>query len=193
MTDLRKAAAMATAAVLMWPALTTAQPEPPPGSAELEAYCQRVACRRDHVVRVTLPDGRVQEETSALHRPAITRNSLSVFLGEEVTAAADFDDLEFLGWREARRRESPETPVLTFRISQSSTDGSVAAAITNRGRNPVKLRLHIRDAGAPAAEYTSSCPVLAGGTVYEYWSRPTVEVIVREASLLTDDTALMCD
>jgi hypothetical protein len=184
----------AGAALLLAPVLAPAQPaEPPPGAAELEAYCERVACRRDHVVRVTLPDGRVQEETSVLHRPAITRNSLSVFLGEEITAAADFDDLDFLGWREARRRESSDTPVLTFRVTQSPADGSVSAAVTNRGRNPVKLRLHIRDAGAAAGEYTSSCPVLAGGTVYEYWARPVVEVIVREASLLTDDTALMCD
>lgn len=170
-----------------------AQRDPPPLPADLAAYCQTVACRQNSVVKVKLPDGRIQEERSTIYRPAIVRNSVSILLGEEIRAVPEFDDGELLGWRAAERRESARTPVLTFKVSQADGDGSVSVGISNSSREPVKLRLSIRTAGSASTEYTSSCPVLAGGTVYEYWAQPVVEVVVREAILLTDDAALLCD
>lgn len=183
---------IATVCVVMPAGEARAQRDPPPAAGDLAAYCQTVACRQNAVVQVRLPDGRVQEERSTLYRPAIVRNSVSVLLGEEIRAVPEFDDDQFLGWRAAERRESGRTPVLVFKVAQAG-DGSVSIGISNSGREPVKLRLSIRSAGSASAEYTSSCPVLAGGTVYEYWSEPVVEVVVREATLPTDDAALLCD
>lgn len=182
-------------AFVLLPAATAvhAQTEAPRTLPELESYCERAPCRKDMAVRVRLTDGRIQEESAPLYRPAVTRNSVSVLLGEEIRAVPEFDDETFLGWREAEQRESRRNIVLTFKVTQMDSDASISAAISNNGEDPVKLRLYVRTAGAPEGEYTSSCPVVAGGTVYEYWSRPIVEVIVREASLLTEDSALMCD
>lgn len=180
-------------AMLFLPALARTQSEPPVTANDLEAYCRNAPCRENMVVRVRLADGRVQEETAPLYRPAVTRQSVSVLLGEEIRAVPEFDDETFLGWREARRRESSRNLVLTFKLAQMHSDGSLSAAISNSGDDPVKLRLYIRTPGSAEGEYTSSCPVVAGGTVYEYWSRPVAEVIIREASLLTEDSALMCD
>jgi hypothetical protein len=185
--------AMTLATLLTVAVDTPAQTDLPTSPADLAAYCQRQPCRKDAVVQVRLPDGRVQEERSTLYRPAVTRGSVSIPLGEELRVVPDFDDLDFQGWRAAERRESARTPVLTFKMTQSTSDGSVSIGISNSGREPVKLRLSIRSAGAAAGEYTSSCPVPAGGTVYEYWSQPVVEVIVNEAALLSDDAALLCD
>lgn len=165
---------------------------PPTDAAGLAEYCQRQPCRRDVSVRVVLADGRVQEESRPLHRPAILRESISVLLGETLDAVADFEDEQFRGWRAPARRESSRTPLLTLRLEQSAGDGSIAVAISNAGRDPVKLRLYVRTPGALEGEYTSSCPVPGGGTIYEYWDRPVIEVIVREAALLPD-AALLCD
>lgn len=171
-----------------------AQDQVPATGTELENFCRSAACRRDVTVSVRLADGRVQHEHLPLYRPAIHRSSVSVLLGESIEAVPDFDDDDvFQGWRAPGRRESSRTPQLTFKLSQSEGDGSIAASIANAGRDPVKLRLYIRDSGATEAEYTSSCPVIAGGGVYEYWTRPVAEMIVREATLLTDDAALLCD
>jgi len=171
-----------------------AQRDPPVLPADLATYCQAVACRQNSVVQVRLPDGRIQEERSTIYRPAIVRNSVSILLGEEVRAVPEFDDDQLQGWRAAERRESARTPVLTFKLAQETGgDLAVSLVISNSGREPVKLRLSIRTAGSASAEYTSSCPVLAGGTVYEYWTQPVVEVVVREATVPTDESALMCD
>src|SRR5690606_13055153 len=145
------------------------------------------------VVQIQLPDGRVQEERSTLYRPALTRASLSVLLGEELRAVPEFDDETFAGWRNAERRGSGRTTVLTLKLTQAGSDRSLSLAISNSGREPVKLRLFTRTVGSGNLDYTSSCPVVAGGTVYEYWSLPIIEVVVREASLLSDDAALLCD
>lgn len=177
-----------------WPAgQAHGQGQVPTTLPELERYCQQAPCRRDIAVSVRLEDGRVQEESRPLYRPAIARDSLSILLGEELDAVADFDGSQFLGWREPRRRESWRTPVLSFRLSQSEGDPSVSLQVSNAGGEPVKLRLFIRTPGAATGDYTSSCPVIAGGTVFEYWSQPVIEVIVTDAVLLGDDGALLCD
>lgn len=164
---------------------------PPADGPALEEFCRSAPCRRDVVTRIRLADGRIQEESRPLHRPALVRGSLSIMLGEELVAVPEFQDEQFRGWRAAERREPSRNPVLTFKVSQES-DTSIAASISNSGPDPVKLRMYVRGPGAAEGEYTSSCPVLSGGTVYEYWNRPVVEVIVVEAILLEDD-ALLCD
>lgn len=168
-----------------------AQDLPPADGPELEEYCRNAPCRRNVVTQIRLADGRIQEESKPLHRPALVRGSLSIMLGEELVAVPDFQDEQFRGWRPPERREPSRNPVLTFKLNQES-DASVAASISNSGPDPIKLRLYVRSPGASEGEYTSSCPVLSGGTVYEYWNRPVVEVIVVEAILLEDD-ALLCD
>jgi hypothetical protein len=164
---------------------------PPADGPALEEYCRNAPCRRDVVTQLRLADGRIQEESKPLHRPALTRGSLSIMLGEELVAVPDFQDEQFRGWRQPERREPSRNPVLTFRVVQES-DTSVSASISNSGPDPIKLRMYVRSPGASDGEYTSSCPVLSGGTVYEYWNRPVVEVIVVEAIVLEDD-ALLCD
>lgn len=195
----RRAGAFAAAAAALlacaawWPPPAAAQGQVPTAMPELERYCQQAPCRRDVAVAVRLADGRVQEESRPMYRPAIARDSLSVLLGEELEAVAEFDGGQFLGWRETRRRESSRTPVLSFRLSQAEGDPSVSLQVSNAGGEPVKLRLFTRTPGAVTGDYTSSCPVIAGGTVFEYWSQPVIEVIVTDAILLGDDGALLCD
>lgn len=191
MSGLRASPALAIAAWLLLAPAASAQNLPPADGPELESYCRSTECRRDVVTQVRLLDGRIQEESKPLHRPAITRSSISVLLGEELQAVPEFDGQIFLGWRAPERRESSRTPVLTFKLNQES-DGSISVGISNVGPDPVKLRMYIRTPGAREGEYTSSCPVLAGGAVFEYWSRPVIEVIIQEAALLRD-AALLCD
>lgn len=185
-------AAAATILLSCFSNVVYGQGEAPAGLEDLQAYCQNAPCRQNAVVRLRMADGRVQEETSILHRPAITRGSVSILLGEEIRVVPEFNDESFTGWRAPERRESSRNAVLTFKLAQGG-DGSISAAITNSGEEPIKLRMDIRPIGASDSEYTSSCPVVAGGTIYAYWEQPVAELIVREALLLSDDMALMCD
>jgi hypothetical protein len=169
-----------------------AQDQTPTTFDDLQAYCESAPCRQNAVVRLRLPDGRIQEETSILHRPAITQRSVSVLLGEEVRAVPEFDDETFTGWRTPERREPSRNAILTFKLEQAA-DGSISAIISNTGDEPLKLRMDIRPIGASQGEYTSSCPVVAEGTIYAYWEQPVAELIVHDAVLLSDDMALMCD
>lgn len=191
-TSTRPGCTLVIAGGLLLSGTGAAQNTPPHDGPELAAYCADAPCRRDVVSRVRLADGRIQEESKPLHRPAITRDSVSVLLGEEIRAVPEFDDATFRGWRPAERREGGRTTVMTIKIEQIE-DGSIAAQIANSGRDPIKLRLYLRTPGAIEGDYTSSCPVVAGGSVYEYWSQPVIEVIVRDAILVTDDSALLCD
>lgn len=170
-----------------------AQDVPSVSASELRELCDRGRCRRDVTTQVRLADGQIQEERITEHRPAILRHSLSLMLGEHLEAVADFNDGQFIGWRETERRESSRNVVLNLKLDQTESDGSVSVEIRNNGRQPVKLNLFVRTAGSPQGEYTSSCPIIAGGTAYEYWSRPIVELIVGEAMLVSNDGALQCN
>ncbi len=180
--------------VLSWAAApAAAQDVPSVDASELRGLCDRGLCRRDITTQVRLPNGQVQEERITEHRPAILRPSVSVMLGEQLEAVADFDDGKFVGWRAPERRESSRNIVLNLKLEQTESDGSVSVELRNNGRQPVKLNLFVRTAGSAQGEYTSSCPIIAGGTAYEYWSRPIVELIVGEAILVSDDGALQCN
>lgn len=177
-----------------WAAAPVAAQEAPSLEAwELRELCDRGECRVDVVTRVRLANGQIQEERIAEHRPPIVSHSISLMLGEAMQAVADFDDGVFQRWRAPERRESSRNTVLDFKLGQTESDGSISLEVRNNGREPVKLNLYIRTAGSTQAEYTSSCPVISGGSVYEYWSRPIVEVIVGEAALVSDDGALQCN
>ncbi len=186
-----------SALVIIWlTAITTmdahAQAIAPGDPAALANYCIDKPCRQNANVSVRLADGNVLMEQLDLHRPAIAPAEISVLLGESLTAVPDFNDDAFTGWRESRRQERRNTPVLTIKLSQGS-DGSIVAELANAGSEPVKVRLFTRTAGSAADTYISSCPIAGNGRVYEYWSEPVVELIAREASLISDDAALMCD
>lgn len=183
-----------TLLVLITSAITVnAQNAPPLDARELRELCDRGRCRTDVVTQIRLADGEIQEERITEHRPAILANSLSIMLGEQLQAVADFNDGVFRRWREPERREPSRNAVLDFKLAQTESDGSVSLEVRNNGRDPVKLNLFVRAAGAAQGEYTSSCPVIAGGSVYEYWSRPIIEVIVGDAILITDNGALQCN
>lgn len=171
---------------------TTAQTIAPNDPTALASYCRGKPCRQNASVSVRLGDGNLLVEQLDLHRPKIAPGEISVLLGETVTAVPDFDRDVFGGWRESRRQERRATPVLTIKLSQGG-DGNIVAEIANTGNEPVKVRLFTRVAGSAGDTYISSCPIAGNGRVYEYWSEPVAELIAREASLVSDDAALMCD
>lgn len=184
--------AVAMSAFLSLPIETAAQDETPTTFDDLQPYCESAPCRQNAVVRLRLPDGRIQEETSILHRPAITRRSVSILLGEEVRAVPEFDDETFTGWRAPERREPSRNAILTFKLEQTA-DGSISATISNTGDEPLKLRMDIRPIGASRGEYTPSCPVVAEGTIYAYWEQPVAELIVHDVAISNQDLAQTCD
>ena len=175
-----------------FPIPVIAQQVPTVDQWELRELCNQGRCRTDVVTRFHVGNGQIQEERIAQHRPAILPGSLSIMLGEELKAVAEFTGGTFQRWREPERRESSRNIVLEFRLTQLESDGSISLQVKNNGREPVKLDLFIRTAGAAQAEYTSSCPVLANGTVFEYWSQPIVEVVVGDVRVVSDDGALQC-
>lgn len=192
MKPARPALVMTGLLAVMTPIQAAAQAIAPDDPAGLASYCRDKPCRQNASVRVRLVDGNVLMEQLDLHRPAIASGEISVLLGESITAVPDFDGDVFRGWREPRRQERRATPVLTVKLSQGS-DGSIVAELANAGSEPVKVRLFTRTAGSATVTYISSCPIAGNGRVYEYWSEPVVELIAREASLISDDAALMCD
>lgn len=167
-------------------------PDPLPSSSELESICRSEPCRRNQRTQVRLADGRIQEESADLYRPQVRESSVSVLIGEEVEVAAEFRRDEFAGWRVARQRENSRTPVLRIQLAQED-DGSMAAAIGNTGRSAVKIDLYLRAPGSGQYEYTSTCPIPPGSTVYEYWNQAVVELQVRSLRALPDDAAHLCD
>ncbi len=174
------------------PVDAAAQAIAPGDPVALANYCRDRPCRQNASVSVRLADGNLLVEQLDLHRPAIAPAEISVLIGETLVAVPDFNNSVFRRWREPRRQERRAAPVLTLKLNQGR-DGSIVAEIANGGSEPVKIRLFTRVAGSTGDTYISSCPIAGNGRVYEYWSEPVVELIAREASLVSDDAALMCD
>ncbi|MCK9488919.1 MAG: hypothetical protein M0Q42_05890 [Xanthomonadales bacterium] len=180
-------------AMAMMAAPALAQNPPLAGSPEMTRYCTATPdCRRQVQTSVRMADGQVMTEHLPVHRPAILADSISVLLGEEVQAVPEFSRGQFRQWREARRRDEARHTIISFELTQG-TDGSIAAQISNNGEDPVKLRLFVRLLGSGEEAYISSCPVAGNGSMFEYWSEPVVELLIREITVVNDDGALLCD
>lgn len=169
-------------------------PEPIPGLDELASLCTREDCRRNLVLQLRLAGGDIHQERVELYRPAIGSDSVSILVGDEVRVVPEFARNNFTNWRERRRRELPNTPILSFRLRQN-TDGTMAAALGNSGQSAVKIDLFVREPGSDRFQYRSTCPIPAGQTLFEYWDEPVLEMQVRSALILprTADLNRMCE
>jgi hypothetical protein len=169
-------------------------PEPIPGLDELASLCTREDCRRNLVLQLRLADGEIHQERVELYRPPIGSDSVSILVGDEVRVVPEFARNNFTNWRERRRRELPNTPILSFQLRQN-TDGTMAAALGNSGQSAVKIDLFVREPGNDRFQYRPTCPIPAGQTLFEYWDAPVLEMQVRSARVLPRNANLdqVCD
>jgi hypothetical protein len=123
--------------------------------------------------------------------PALKGQSLTIFPGETIFVEAERVGDELRLERIVERPERPER-TLSFKFREVGYR-NMMLTVENPFDRPLKFDLGIAaHAGGPFSK-TSSCPVIAGGSVFENWPHPIAQLVIVRLRFLADDTAMRCE
>jgi hypothetical protein len=155
----------------------------------LEEYCLDNECRRNK--RVTfLTDKGLVDEVVELYWPVVIDNQLSLFPGDKVYIEADLIEGQFVNLKQVDEIFSPEK-TFTFDFQQMEDEVNMTLSVKNPFSKLIKFHLDMIDF-AGEAHQTSSCPVIAGGGVFEMWPHAIPELVVSNLRSLEDTEKMTC-
>jgi len=83
-----------------------------------------------------------------------------------------------------------ETATLTFSMT-GMDEGGIMMSVKSQLSRKVKFDLYMVDYRG-THHYTSSCPVIAGGGVFEIWPHDIPEIVVKNIRVLDDSDSMGC-
>jgi hypothetical protein len=136
--------------------------------------------------------GAAEKRSSSEPRPpALKGQSLTIFSGETLFVEAERAGDELRLERIVERPVHPER-TLTFKFRETGYR-NMMLTVENPFDKALKFDLGMAaHAGGPFSR-TSSCPVIARGSVFENWPHPIAQLVVVRFRFLADDTEMRCE
>jgi hypothetical protein len=157
-------------------------------------YCKTAMCRKNLTIKLKQADGKYYERSFELLPPAVQNSTICVYSGETIFIEADVDGDHPVNFKQVIENKNPEKTIV-FHLEQSTDigDGTGMMLTVN---NPFPRPLHYKMGMMPLAKEnlykTSSCPVIAGGAVYEQWPHPIFQIVVGGLFFLKEGDSLEC-
>lgn len=111
----------------------------------------------------------------------------SVAPSDDLLLSVSLDDGEVKGVMEA---QGDEASALKFSMSRMGENATMMS-VENQLDQIVKFDLYMIDYRGKE-HYTSSCPVMAGGSVFENWPHRIPRIVVRNIRVLADGSSMTC-
>jgi len=115
---------------------------------------------------------------------------ISIFGGEQIYLQAIFQGNKFVGIKKVDTVSDPSV-TLTFRFLQGNGGKNMLLSVTNPLSHSVKYHLDMVDFSG-ILHKTSSCPVMAGRSVGEYWPHSIPEIRISNFHLATTEEEKIC-
>jgi hypothetical protein len=156
----------------------------------MEEYCQFHECRGPTSVRLRTEHGDF-DETFPFFWPVIQEgNLISILPGEELLIEIEYSDQQIQALRHVESVRNPgQTLVLDFRQSEGSV--GMVLSITNPLDAALKFSLQAMDFEGMMHE-TISCPVMAGGSLFETWPHAIPQLVLLDPRMLAPGDSLDC-
>jgi hypothetical protein len=107
---------------------------------------------------------------------------------------AQFRDGKFDGWRAPRADEPAGTHRISVELKQNAHDAGFMATIENYGPSRLKVEMGLmRIDGPDEPEYTSSCPLEPGRSLFESWPYPLFQLLLASPRILAEDEQVPCE
>jgi hypothetical protein len=161
----------------------------PASTDELREYCKTAPspCREHLQVKLRRDSGPLYDKTFDLLPPPVQQGMVTVHPGETVRAVPLFENDAFSGWRAVKPDEPADTQILSIELDQMEGKTGMMARVTTNTGPPLKLRMGLMRLDSEEPESTSSCPLAAGGGVYEMWPYPIFMLLIADAERVSDD------
>lgn len=166
---------------------------PPKESEDLismEEYCAKEQCRRNKKVSFLTDTGPI-DQTLEIYWPVVQGNQLSLLPGDKVYIEAEIKDGLITSLNQVSEITTPEK-TLVFDFQQIDGKVDMMLSVKNPFSSFIKFSLNMIDfRGQP--HQTSSCPVAAGGGVYEMWPHAIPELMVSNIRVLSETDSMACE
>lgn len=143
----------------------------------IEEYCASNVCRENHRVKFKTDNGEI-DQVLPLYWPAAQTHKISILPGDKLFIEADESDGKLFNFRQVSKIEN-EAKTLIFSFTQMDSSLGMMLSVKNPFKKNIKYHLNMIDFSGKPHE-TSSCPVMAGLSVFESWGHPIPELILTD-------------
>lgn len=155
-----------------------------------EKICAEQACQRN--VRVTLDrEGKEPfDETFDVFPPVVQPIGILVAAGQTIHVEAEIIDgklVDIIAVDEVAHPEKTITATLT-----QSKDGGMMLMVSNPFDKVLKFSMGMMPLGEEGLFKTSSCPIIAHGSIFEMWPYPIFQIVLGDGRILEDDDDRAC-
>ncbi|MGH8109550.1 MAG: hypothetical protein ACREO1_12650 [Arenimonas sp.] len=156
-----------------------------------EAMCKDDLCQRDLRILLKLKDGKSYDKTFDVFPPVVQDIGLMVAAGQKLNIEAEVSGDTLINFKVVKEVVDPKkTIVVSF---TQEDDGGMMLSVSNPFERTLKFNMAIMPIDKEALYKTSSCPILAGGRVFEMWPEPIFQILLTNPKLLDDkDQTMVC-
>ncbi|WP_317933543.1 hypothetical protein [Halioxenophilus sp. WMMB6] len=141
---------------------------------DLLEYCKTTACRENTQFKLKMEDGSSYEYRGAIDPPIVQPDLITLYPGEDVFIEATIEGDRLVDMVVVPEVKSPEkTITMKFWQEPSMADGTdMLLQVDNPFEKFLRYELGMMTFDAEELQYTSSCPVIPGGSGFEHWPYP---------------------
>ena len=122
--------------------------------------------------------------------PIVASTQLSIFPGEQVYVEVAVQDNVIVGIQKVSNIIDPKS-TMNFQFVRDDNRKLMTLTVENPFATPVKYHIDLVDYQGKL-HHTSSCPVLAGGSVYETWPHPIPELRITNFHFASGEEQTVC-
>lgn len=150
------------------------------------AMCKANLCQKDLHIQLKLKDGSTYDKTFDLFSPVVQSIGLIFAAGQDVNIEADISGDSLINYKVVKTITAPEkTIVVAFKQEK---DGGMTLTVSNPFKRRLKFNMAIMPMGEDGLFKTSSCPIIAGGSIYEMWPEPIFQIVLTNPKFLDEKT-----
>lgn len=150
-------------------------------TSSLEDFCSANPCRKDLTIRLRTESKNLNIPVP-LYWPAVQEEQLSILPGEKLYIEAQVDGRSLTNLNQVDSITNPEN-TLVFEFTQMDKEIGMMLTVKNPFKAPLKYHINMIDF-AHKPHQTSSCAVMAGGSVFESWPYPITELLISDFHFL---------
>lgn len=159
-------------------------------TVNLEEFCKTNPCRKNSELNFLTDNGRV-EQVLEIYWPVVQGDQISLLPGEKVFIEASLQNGKFMNLIQVQKNTNPDKTIV-FDFQQMEDKVDMTLSVKNPFSNFMKFHLNMIDFQGNLHE-TSSCPVMAGGSVYKMWPHAIPELVVSDIRTLIDTESMSCE
>lgn len=147
-----------------------------------QEMCKENLCQKNLRVHLKLKDGKEYDRTFDVFPPVVQSIGLIFVAGQEINIEADVSGDTLVNYKVVDKITQPKKTI-TVSFKQEKDIGMMLV-VKNPFEKTLKFNMAIMPMDKDGLFKTSSCPIIAGGSIYEMWPEPIFQILLTNPKFL---------